>query len=77
MKLHQFIKENQLISRVVQPKPYEVALFTMNGEKPALHSEPHIAVPRIFFGLRVYQGTRSTKEVMSLNTGDLEDPRTY
>lgn len=77
MDLHYFIEENQLISDVVKPKQNEIAIFTMNGEKPALHSEPNIEIPRIFFGLRVYQSMRSVTVPMTMTIGDLSDPRTY
>lgn len=74
MNLQALEKEN-LISGVTQPKPHEIALFTMNGKKPALHSEPNIDVPRIFFGLRVYQDIK--EEPVSTSIRDLPDPRTF
>jgi len=73
----QSLEKEKLISGIVQPKSHEVALFTMRGVKPALHSEPHVAVPRIFFGLRVYEDMRGIESPVSLNISDLSDPRKY
>lgn len=73
----QALEEEGLISGIVHPKPHEVALFTMNGAKPALHSEPHVAVPRIFFGLRFYESMRGIESPVSLTISDLSDPRKY
>lgn len=73
----QALEEENLISGIVQPKPHEISLFTMSGEKPALHSEPKIDVPRIFFGLRLYESMRGNLSPMRLYIQDLDDPRMY
>ena len=68
-KISEFLEENNVIESITHAQPFEISVFNMYGTSPALHSEPHIAVPRIFFSIQ----SQETPPYNNIDDFDISD----
>lgn len=76
--LHKFMKKH-INYELLQPRPFEAAMFTMTGKSPAFHAEPDIDTSRLFFSVRLYNTMKTapyTESGEAEITG-IKDPAEY
>lgn len=71
---HRITRQEFMQDELRQPEKHHVALFTMRGRNPALHSEADMSNARLFFGLRAYKGDKAKESYANVSRYPFGDP---